>query len=90
MAEPAAKQPKPDLSQNKANVMLRKAAEGKYGVAGVCVVSLANPSPDPDRAPSIAKPLSSSPPPSTQFPPPNPADLPTPIDDLPFVSSTSD
>lgn len=42
MAEPATKQPQFDLSQNKANVMLRKAAEGKYAIAGVCVVS--NPS----------------------------------------------
>lgn len=40
MAEPAANKPKVDLSQNKANVMLRKAAEGKYAIPGVCVVSL--------------------------------------------------
>lgn len=39
MAEPAPKKPKLDLSQNKANVMLRKAAEGKYAIPGVCVVS---------------------------------------------------
>ena len=40
MVEPASKKPKLDLSQNKANVMLRKAAEGKYGIPGVCVVSV--------------------------------------------------
>ena len=40
MADAATKMPKLDLSQNKANVMLRKAAEGKYGIPGVCVVSL--------------------------------------------------
>ncbi|KAL9067179.1 MAG: hypothetical protein Q9161_007075 [Pseudevernia consocians] len=40
MAEPAPKKPPFDLSQNKANVMLRKAAEGKYAIAGVCVYNL--------------------------------------------------
>ncbi|KAF6229484.1 hypothetical protein HO173_011524 [Letharia columbiana] len=40
MAEPEAEKPKFDLSHNKANVMLRKAAEGKYGIAGVCVYNL--------------------------------------------------
>ena len=43
MAEPATKKPNFDLSQNKANVMLRKAAEGKYAIPGVCVVSLDHP-----------------------------------------------
>ncbi|KAM0799826.1 putative fructose-bisphosphate aldolase [Usnea florida] len=40
MADPASKPPKIDLSQNKANIMLRKAAEGKYAVPGVCVYNL--------------------------------------------------
>ena len=42
MAEATSKKPEHDLSQNKANVMLRKAAEGKYAVPGVCVVSLSS------------------------------------------------
>jgi len=40
MAEPASKKPRFDPSQNKANIMLEKAAKGKYGIAGVCCVSL--------------------------------------------------
>ena len=36
---PPLKKMKHDLSENKANIMLAKAAEGGYGIPGVCVVS---------------------------------------------------
>ena len=42
MAEATSKKPEHDLSQNRANIMLRKAAEGKYAIPGVCVVSLSS------------------------------------------------
>ena len=37
---PPAKKMKHDLRENKAHIMLAKAAEGGYAVPGVCVVSL--------------------------------------------------
>ena len=43
MAERRAKKQKMDLRQNKANVMLKKAVEGGYGIPGVCVVRLPGP-----------------------------------------------
>ena len=36
---PPAKKMKHDLRENKANIMLAKAAEGGYAIPGVCVVS---------------------------------------------------
>ena len=36
---PPSKKMKHDLRENKANIMLAKAAEGGYGIPGVCVVS---------------------------------------------------
>ncbi len=43
MAESTSKKPLLDLSQNKANIMLEKAAKGRYGIAGVCCVGLTLP-----------------------------------------------
>jgi len=34
------KKAKLDLKENKANVILEKAAKGKYGIPGVCCVGL--------------------------------------------------
>ena len=48
------------LPDNKANAILRKAADGKYGIAGVCVVSRLDPTKFPRNLRTIDDPHSTT------------------------------